>query len=1227
MQDRRHRRTSFSYRAINKQIRDILDQRSVLDNTQQVAMPFVKATTTLQLPDVLGNNAIGFTLGTHANTRDFNIQDIYSAVSGDALIGYTYEPDASGRIVTKNIYANLSSLTESVTQFLDGDEQLYTDNNRFGFIPPPGITNVTVGTNRAGLTRVIEIDFAVPTLSQLEILHRTFLVPGVGMILEWGQQFAPKSSDILGEGGINSDTVYFPWYDHNELVKLLARLGRKEVGMNEIMEKYVYPSQGQYAWLFGRVGNFTTKANSDGSYDCTVKLLGQGEESWSYLTRTTLVRPIRRNSQLCIGDVNSVETYFTKTSAGENFKSLLQSVAINSKDAGFFGIGNNGTNQERFREASERAIEVGLREWVGHVVKFNKGNQSEGETRPGETRDPNTDEESFGEDQDAYFMTWRFFVNVVLNDDRYGLKSIFRKAGLSPSALEKISLLRPYTDERGFKNTAPYLVDPYENFVGKSEYLRSVDLGTLVIVNEDAAKASKEDVNRLRGGRIDDLHEPTDDSDLFAFQGDFNFSAKNATTDPDVGFLSTGVWLNHKAIVNSFVSANTILEGINNLLNRMNNATLNFWDLTIDVSEPDEITDQELVGNIEALPEENSGVFEASLSYGASVTSNYTIIDANYRENSDYAVNNFLNNVHTFNKYIRDKNGTLVGSDVIDCNVTLDMPKRLFSQISTLGLSQPKETAEATNVDEQELDDILGSPAIAGPDDLLRKMFAITSVSTRDPDGKSPDLTIEPDLFIEQNSICSSPNTQTTAGTGGVGQAAGNYVPQSIITLQNDPNAGRGTFGFGGAGSFKTPETQLEEVKDLLDFCNENCIDTSTETSGSQETQRYFNRLTQLTVNDVKLYQGRRAMFAVGKYQLIPNTFNEWVNVNSISGDSVFSEELQEQAGDWLIVGKRPKIGQYVNGATNITVEQAQLELAKEFASIPVPFNMTNDRGTQLFAGDSYYKDRGNNRALHTVSEVRNALVTARDTSNLQSLKEFIAKGEGDYNIFNIIPNVGDRPIAPRPNSVSYLRAINGFTYDSSANTFPPTYGGEQIARLQSAPDVKYKTDGVCADVQSDRRITATCEQVKQDFDNLSRQVQQKNEQNELEAKLDEETRQFSYLKTVFRYFEPFGEWMVTRIANDANDNRSNPFGAAPGSLSIKADITLPGIAGLRVGELFWIDRIPSFYRAFGAFQILSIEENVSTEGWTTKIHGIFNYLGNAWKKSMTDILREGTST
>jgi hypothetical protein len=96
--------------------------------------------------------------------------------------------------------------------------------------------------------------------------------------------------------------------------------------------------------------------------------------------------------------------------------------------------------------------------------------------------------------------------------------------------------------------------------------------------------------------------------------------------------------------------ADTLMRGIVNLLDRMNAATANYWQLTLDTIEP---------------------VLGMNNSY------NYVVIDANYRENSDRAVSKFIKEVHTFNKLVRREQSSneLLGSELINCTVDLSLPK------------------------------------------------------------------------------------------------------------------------------------------------------------------------------------------------------------------------------------------------------------------------------------------------------------------------------------------------------------------------------------------------------------------------------------------------------------------------------------------------------------------------------------------------------------------------
>ena len=59
------------------------------------------------------------------------------------------------------------------------------------------------------------------------------------------------------------------------------------------------------------------------------------------------------------------------------------------------------------------------------------------------------------------------------------------------------------------------------------------------------------------------------------------------------------------------------------------------------------------------------------------------------------------------------------------------------------------------------------------------------------------------------------------------------------------------------------------------------------------------------------------------------------------------------------------------------SIDRAMMDMAKEFASIPVPYDVT--KGNKVIkAGESYYSDRGGNSAKHTIEETRNMLLAAR---------------------------------------------------------------------------------------------------------------------------------------------------------------------------------------------------------------------------------------------------------
>lgn len=1228
-----HRRNSFSYKTINEDIKKILDERSVLDNTVQVAMPFIKVTSTIDMARAAGYETetgnYGFTLGMHAIDQDVEFQDIYSEVgTGEYLIGYTYTPD--GR--SKRIYTPPRSAEArmAIKIFNSGEENLTDPEDGFTFIPPPGITSATIGRNRNGVISIAEISFSVPTLQQLEALHRTFLIPSINVIVEWGQQFANKPRVSYGETGLNESTVnnhMFPWYDRDKLNAILPRIGKNEVGLEEIMQNYVYPTQGQYQWMYGKVANFSIKSTG-ASFECTMKIVGPSEDSFAYSTRNTVSPPKIKRSPgeggdgACADKSNSVETYFSATVNGKNLKTLIEKTLEGKGPPNWDAHVKKIEKEQNFLSKVGRVISAAtgpvgtvVRTLVNKIPFFNKEES----------------EEAFGDSEDTYLFTWRFFVNIVLNDDEWGIKSIFKDAALTDDELRKVSILRPYRNPGQDPRDAldEKLTDPYENFVGNSKYLRSTDPSALVIVNEKAVELAIAAIKKIDPGLAETVYKPTPHTEKFLELGDFHLSTEHiqdgyGADDPDRGFLSTGVWLNHKAVAQAMGSSNTIMGGISNLLQRMNSATNNFWALAIDPSEPD--------------PDDPGEAF------------NYGIVDINYKESSTYAQNQFLENVHIFNKKIRTKNGVVVGSELSDCSINLDLPKGLFAQIATIGLHQPSDLKAGKLLmgsgpaENGEADFGIDHPKFPDAKDQLRKMFAITSLAQTDEFDKGPDLTAiskaERAQLIEELGLCTSENSQTTANTGGRG-----------FSVRRDGSSPR-VRGTGEAGIANAQE-QLDQLEPQFAFCSTNCVDREATANAQIRETNQSATFGVPTLPNSNFNQSTISNNSNQRVGPLPAPTQKYITDTPWSA-AFISYAMQESGTPFK------KSGLHVNYANPI-----------RNGTTP-GWQALNPRTTRLQTGDVIVQNRLQNNltfqsnpwtgASHgdIVTSVSEGSVVAvgGNVSDTVKTKVFPVNSQGaliSNNFFVVL-----RPPQEKVTSIIGIanRELNKWRSNGWVETTPEAFSSIEpyyvacglvdpntlrgpsgtIAVAPPPPPVVYTnatfrkpSSGQAREQWPFSANNFNCNRCASIANSRQSLIQQR---NALQARLevsnaaDRLAAEFPELENVFRYIEMLPDWMVTEITNSGNDIFSNAFGAAPGTLSIGGDLTLPGINGLRVGELFWIDRIPAFYRVFGAFQVISLEDIIGADGWTTRIHARFNYLGGAWSQASSKLLSAiGTSS
>jgi peptidoglycan hydrolase-like protein with peptidoglycan-binding domain len=84
--------------------------------------------------------------------------------------------------------------------------------------------------------------------------------------------------------------------------------------------------------------------------------------------------------------------------------------------------------------------------------------------------------------------------------------------------------------------------------------------------------------------------------------------------------------------------------------------------------------------------------------------------------------------------------------------------------------------------------------------------------------------------------------------------------------------------------------------------------------------------------------QDENRLFAVGRYQIIPTTMAKAAEALNLSRDEPFTPQLQDRIfSEHLIMGKRPAIHDYIVGKPGVTLEAAQRDLAREWASFGDP--------------------------------------------------------------------------------------------------------------------------------------------------------------------------------------------------------------------------------------------------------------------------------------------------
>ncbi|WP_339887634.1 PAAR-like protein [uncultured Flavobacterium sp.] len=158
------------------------------------------------------------------------------------------------------------------------------------------------------------------------------------------------------------------------------------------------------------------------------------------------------------------------------------------------------------------------------------------------------------------------------------------------------------------------------------------------------------------------------------------------------------------------------------------------------------------------------------------------------------------------------------------------------------------------------------------------------------------------------------------------------------------------------------------ESRDDYNICNK--------TKGGLKIVRNVN-VTNTKIKDIVKMQEDRDIFAVGRYQLIPKTFEGAIKALGLDINLNLNEETQDRIfDDYLIKIKRPKIIKYLE--SNGTVEDAMYSSAQEWASIGVEKGKKISKNRIAEGDESYYAGDGLNKAHVTATQIKEALINSK---------------------------------------------------------------------------------------------------------------------------------------------------------------------------------------------------------------------------------------------------------
>jgi hypothetical protein len=142
----------------------------------------------------------------------------------------------------------------------------FLSNSNYGYVPPPGITQMDVKTLNRGTIREATIQLICHNIQQFYVINILFLKLKYSLLLEWGHTVYYDNKGELVTG-----------YDVPNLSAEFLKGKTSQTELLRKIEEQREKSCGNYDAFFGWIKNFQWEAQENGSYNITLNAISTGD--------------------------------------------------------------------------------------------------------------------------------------------------------------------------------------------------------------------------------------------------------------------------------------------------------------------------------------------------------------------------------------------------------------------------------------------------------------------------------------------------------------------------------------------------------------------------------------------------------------------------------------------------------------------------------------------------------------------------------------------------------------------------------------------------------------------------------------------------------------------------------------------------------------------------------------------------------------------------------------